>query len=73
MTSMSANKISVHDSDCTDLIELSVGTENEGQDMKHFDPYHTTSLVPFRERGTRKITMQQTWGDTGIIACVSPT
>ncbi len=33
----------------TDLVELTVGTENEGQDMKHFDPYHTASLVPFRE------------------------
>lgn len=36
--------------ECTDLIELSVGTENEGQDMKHFNPYHTAGLVPFRER-----------------------
>lgn len=35
----------------TDLVELTVGTENERQDMKHFDPYHTASLVPFRETG----------------------
>lgn len=34
----------------TDLVELSVGTENEGQDMKHFDSYHTASLIPFTER-----------------------
>ena len=33
----------------TDLVELSVGTENERQDMKHLDPYHAASLVPFRE------------------------
>lgn len=31
--------------DHTDLVELSVGAENEGQDMKHFDPYHGSRLV----------------------------
>lgn len=33
----------------TDLVQLSVSTENEGQDMKHLYPYHTPCLVPFRE------------------------
>lgn len=32
--------------DHPDLVELSVGAENEGQDMKHCDPYHTSRLVP---------------------------
>lgn len=52
----------------TDLVQLSVGTENEGQDMKHFDPYHTASLVPFRETQTitGKIKQQQRGGDTGV-------
>lgn len=36
------------DAECdhTDLIELSVGAEHERQDMKHFDPYHSSRLVP---------------------------
>lgn len=33
--------------DHTDLVELSVGAEHERQDMKHFDPYHSSRLVPF--------------------------
>lgn len=32
--------------DHTDLIKLPVGAENEGQDMKHFDPDHGSRLVP---------------------------
>lgn len=44
----------------TDLVELPVGAEQEWQDMEHFDPYHTASLVPFRDNGgTGKIMMQQ--------------
>ena len=39
---------------CTDLVQLSVGAENKGQDVKHFDPYHTASLVPFRETAGKK-------------------
>lgn len=37
----------------TDLVELSVGIENKGQDMKHFDPYYTASLVPLEPDSNR--------------------
>lgn len=42
------------DTECdrTDLVELSVGAENEGQDMKHFDPYHGSRLVPLSKMVT---------------------
>lgn len=38
--------------DHTDLIELSVGAENKGQDMKHFDPYHGSRFVPLSKMVT---------------------
>lgn len=42
----------VMDAECdhTDLVELSVGAEHERQDMKHFDPYHSSRLVPFSKK-----------------------
>lgn len=39
----------------TDLIKLPVGAENEGQDMKHFDPDHSPVFVPFKRQKTKKI------------------
>lgn len=50
----------------TDLIELSVGTENKGEDMKNLDPNHTASLIPFRKtEKERKVLdraeMEQDW------------
>lgn len=55
----------------TDLIELSVGAENEGEDVKHFDPYHTAGLIPFRDtveykRWTAKIQTQHGLNKTEI-------
>lgn len=50
------------DTECdhTDLVELSVGAENEGQDMKHFDPYHGSRLVPLSKmEQTEKMTANQ--------------
>lgn len=45
--------------ECADLIELPVGAENERQDVKHFDPNHSSTLVPFRETMEEKQRLQQ--------------
>lgn len=56
------------DTECdhADLVELSVGAENEGQDMKHFDSYHGSRLVPLRkmvtEEQTAKFITNERWG-----------
>lgn len=44
------------DAECdhTDLVELSVGAEHERQDMKHFDPYHSSRLVPFSKMTAKR-------------------